>query len=97
MAFSEKVVHFAVWPVHSRRLTRTGLYPEERQEPWFAKGLLRAILPCDYHRERLPVIAENTHSLHQFRGDIVVGTHEHSNLLARIGTRTTYVAEKLKR
>ena len=49
-------------------------------------SLLRAILSCDYDRERLPVIAEGTHSLHQFRSGIVFGTHEHSNLLAGFGT-----------
>ena len=48
--------------------------------------LLRAILSCDHDRERLPDIAEGAHSFHQFRGGIVFGTHEHSNLLARFGT-----------
>jgi hypothetical protein len=50
------------------------------------EGLLRAILSCDHDRERLPVIAESTHSFHQFRGGIVFWTYEHSNLLARLGT-----------
>lgn len=50
-------------------------------------GLLRAILSRDYDRERLPVIAEGTHNLHQFRGGVVFKTHEHWNLLARLGTR----------
>ena len=49
-------------------------------------SLPRAILSCDHDRERLPVIAEGTHSFHQFRGSIVFWTHEHSNLLARLGT-----------
>jgi len=48
---------------------------------------LCAILFRDYDSERLPVIAEGTHDLHQFRGGIIFGTREHSNLLARLGTR----------
>jgi len=49
-------------------------------------GLMHAILSCDHDRERLPVIAEDTHRFHQFRGCIVSGMYEHSNLLARFGT-----------
>ena len=50
-------------------------------------GRLRAILFRDYDSERLPVIAEGTHDLHQFRGGTIFGTREHSNRLARLGNR----------
>jgi hypothetical protein len=60
-------------------------------------GPLRAILSRHDDRERLPVIAERTHRCNQMCRSVVFGTHEHSNLLARLRTRNALVVRSVSK